>query len=245
MKREEINRAKEEKRVLIAKMIEDPTYLEKLTGNDEILEHMKKAEEEYMLHAAPLFAELARAGFPLQSLSELYHKRSYYTKDTYRQVMPILFYWLPIINELRIKETIVRALTVRWAKPEAASILISEFTNVEDPKGFYKWAIGNALSVVADDSVFDDIVKLVKDKQHRRAREMVAVALGNMKNPQAVDVLIDLLQDEEVAGHALIALRKLRPLKARPYIEPFLNHPTTWVRKEAQKAIEKIDKANQ
>jgi len=170
----------------------------------------------------------------------------YNNRINYKGAIPILLYWLTRIDNLAVKEEIVRALSVPWAKPTAAPELITAFLQDSADSIFsYKWAIGNALSVVADDSVFDDIVRLVRDKEHGRAREMVAVALGNMKNPQAVDVLIDLLQDEEVAGHALIALRKLRPLKARPYIEPFLNHPTTWVRKEAQKAIEKIDKANQ
>ena len=72
---------------------------------------------------------------------------------------------------------------------------------------------------------------------------MVAVALGNMKDPRAVDVLIELLEDEEVAGHALLALGKLKSSKAKPYIEPFLGHPKAWVRKEAKRALAKIDKA--
>jgi len=95
--------------------------------------------------------------------------------------------------------------------------------------------------VVADDSVFDDIVALVKDKRHGRAREMLAVALANMKNPKAVDVLIELLDDEEIAGHALSALRKLAPPEAREAIEPFVNHPKTWARNEAKRALKKID----
>lgn len=104
-----------------------------------------------------------------------------------------------------------------------------------------KWAIGNALSVVADDTVYDDIVEIVADRSHAKSREMVAVALGNMKNPGAVDVLIGLL-DDDIAGHALLALRKLGAVRARPYVEPFLTHPRTWWRNEAKKAIAKFDK---
>ena len=131
---------------------------------------------------------------------------------------------------------------MKWAKPIAARPLIREFLKAPDSEEFgLKWAIGNALSVVADDSVFDDIVALVKDKRHGRAREMLAVALANMKNPKAVDVLIELLDDEEIAGHALSALRKLAPPEAREAIEPFVNHPKTWVRNEAKRALKKID----
>jgi HEAT repeat protein len=52
-----------------------------------------------------------------------------------------------------------------------------------------------------------------------------------------------LLKDEEVAGHALIAIGKLKADKAKSYIKPFLEHPKSWVRKEAKRALAKIDKA--
>ncbi len=148
--------------------------------------------------------------------------------------------WLPKVDNQDVKEAIIRALSVPWAKgTKAVGLLLDEFGK-GDP--LLRWAVGNALSVVADDSVFEDIVHLVTDRRHGKAREMLAVALGNMKDPRAVDVLIELLEDDEVAGHALIALRKLKAEKARPHIERFLNHPKTWVRNEAKKALEKLNR---
>lgn len=70
---------------------------------------------------------------------------------------------------------------------------------------------------------------------------MLAVALGNMKTPTAVDLLIELLNDDEVAGHALMALGKLKAQKARSQIERFLGCSKPWVRKEASKALAKLD----
>ena len=64
---------------------------------------------------------------------------------------------------------------------------------------------------------------------------MLTVALGNMRNPQAINLLIRLLEDEEVAGHALIALRKRGDPAAVPYVLP-------WVRNEAKKALNKLTK---
>jgi len=97
-------------------------------------------------------------------------------------------------------------------------------------------------SVVADDSIFDEVAELVRDQRHGGAREMLAVALGNMRDPRAVDLLIELLADEEVAGHALIAIGKLKARKARPHVERFLNDDKAWVRGEARRALAKIDK---
>ncbi len=106
-----------------------------------------------------------------------------------------------------------------------------------------KWTIGNALSVVADDSVFEDLVELAKDQRHGRAREMLMLALGRMKNPRAAAVLMELLDDDEVVGHAVIGLGNLRAEKARPLLERFLNHPMPWVRTEAKRALKKIETA--
>src|SRR6201999_4173702 len=100
-----------------------------------------------------------------------------------------------------------------------------------------KWAIGNALSVVADEAVFDDVAELVRDQRHGRARQMLAVALGNMsKASAAVDVVLELLNGDEVVWRAIIALGKLKPASAREAIEVFLKHPMPWVRKEAARA---------
>jgi HEAT repeat protein len=73
---------------------------------------------------------------------------------------------------------------------------------------------------------------------------MLAVALGNMRDPRAVDVLVELLDDEEIAGHALMALGKLKARAAMPAIRRFLEHPKPWFRKEAERALAKIQKAS-
>ncbi len=168
----------------------------------------------------PILVDLAQAGFEVEWVSDLYVKRF-----NYKDAIPILLKWLPLIENKDVKEDIVRSLSVKWAKPVAAVPLIREFQILAKGSDIgLSWAISNALSVVADDSVFTEIVELVRDTQNGKAREMLAVSLGNMKNPYAEDVLLDLLNDEEVAGHAIMALGKLKSKKARLAIEPYLTH---------------------
>jgi HEAT repeat protein len=146
------------------------------------------------------------------------------------------------VSNLAVKEALVRTLTVKWAKPAAARPLIEEFLHAPHAaETGLKWAIANALSEVADNSVFDELVELARDKRHGRAREMLAVALAKTKDARAVDILIELLNDEEIAGHAVHALRLLAPPEAREAIAPFTNHPKAWVRDEARRALAKID----
>jgi HEAT repeat protein len=61
-----------------------------------------------------------------------------------------------------------------------------------------------------------------------------------MRNPKAVDVLVEALRDEEIAGHAIAALGQLRAAKARSQVEGFVDHPKAWIRKEARKALSKL-----
>jgi hypothetical protein len=188
----------------------------------------------------PVLADLAQAGFEVEWVSELHN-----IGFKYKKAIPILLKWLPIIDNEDVKEAIVRSLSVPWAKPIAAMPLIEEYrkiTNGSDSE--LKWAIANGLSIVADDSVFTEIVELVQDKKNGRSREMLAVSLGNMKNPYAQEVLLELLDDEEVAGHAIMALGKLKSKKARPTIERFLTHKKSWIRQEAKRALVKIDRVD-
>jgi HEAT repeat protein len=197
--------------------------------------NMTREEEDNLVTA-----DLNRLGMDVTSVFDLMK-----WKQPYPEAVPVLLEHLPRVQDKWIKEGIVRALTAKEARGKADGALVAEFRAAAPSQTAniaLKWAIGNALSVVATDGVFADVIELLKDKQHGQSREMLAVALGNMKNPTAVDVLIELLNDDEVAGHALIGLAKLKAQKSRPHIERFLNHPKPWVRKKASKALAKLNK---
>jgi len=185
----------------------------------------------------PVLANLSQAGLDVDWIEDLYNKRL-----DYKRAIPILLRWLPRVENPAVKEAIVRALSVPWARnTEAPALLVEEFRRSKGDFGL-NWAIGNALSVVADDDVLNDIVGLIRDKTYGKAREMLVVALGNMKTPDVKYFLIELLDDEDLAGYAIMALGKLKSKEARPFIERFLTHPKSWVRREAKKALARIDR---
>jgi HEAT repeat protein len=218
---------------LLKQREQDPAYRAQMR---KLEEQRVAAAEEYYEAAAPLIAELLSSGFDVKSLDVL--TRS----NAYKDAVPILLKWLPKITNSRVKESIVRALSVSCVKPAAIPALMAEFRNTpKSENSGLKWAIGNALEVLAGDEIFDDIVELVQDKRHGTARQMLVMALGKMKNPKAVDVLIGLLGDDDVVGHALSSLKKLRAKQARTHIVRLLNHPNAWVRKVAKQALAKIE----
>lgn len=221
---------------LMAELEGDPEWV---AGREQEDREREGRMEVYDRAAALLRGELAQAGFEVESIDDLRHRGG-----NYEAAIPILLEWLPRTDDADVKESIVRNLTVQWAKPRAAPLLVDEFRRAGDASHEMglRWAIGNALAEVADDSVFEEVAVLAKDPRWGRSREMLALALANMKDPRAVKVLRDLLADEEVAGHAVIGLGKLRAKEARAGIEPFLEHSKKWVRDEAKKALKKIDR---
>jgi len=133
---------------------------------------------------------------------------------------------------------------VPWAKPAAVRPLIEEFRRVDaavDPKGLgLRWTIGNALDLLFDDASFDELVELATDRRYGRAREMVVLGLGRSKRAAAVDVLLSLVDDPDVDGHAVSALGKLKAPAARAALEAKLDDRRAWVRSEARKALARL-----
>jgi HEAT repeat protein len=190
-----------------------------------------------------LVSDLNAAGVPVSDLWELVNG-----KVAYRAAIPVLIDWLgavdarvPEPDRQKVREGLVRALTVPAARPAAAPALITEFRNAQDPSGLgIRWVIGNALAVVADDSVFGQIAELAQERDYGKARQMVVLALGRSKDPRAPSVLIGLLGDQDVTAHAVMALGKLKPPDARAAVEPLLRHPEALVRRESKKTLAKL-----
>jgi hypothetical protein len=216
--------------------------MRQLQNDPEHLARVKRLEEQRSdsldrtrLALAPVIRDLREAGLTVGSLDELRRK-----KTNYNTAIPTLLKWLSRVADEGAKNSIVRALSVPWARPIAAPPLIAEFRRTPESESGLKWAIANALSVTADDMVFSDIVELVSDRQHGKSREMLALALSNMTDTHAIDVLIELLNDDLVAGHAITALGKLKAYKARPSIERCLTHPQAWIRRKAEKTLAEL-----
>jgi HEAT repeat protein len=188
---------------------------------------------EYRGAIAPVLKDLAAAGARVDSIVELRRDRA-----LYRAALPVLLDWFQRTDNVDVKMEIAGMLANKWASPTAAKVLIEGFRAVGDAS--LRWSIGSALSDVATKADFDAIVELVEDRRYGRGRQMLAEALGKMKDPRAVDTLVRLLNDPEVVGHAVVALGKLRAGQARPQVEALLKHEIAWIRKAAKTALARM-----
>jgi HEAT repeat protein len=218
----------------MARLHADPEWRARMADRER---ERRPVIEQNRKDAAPVVADLIAAGFYIHSVADLYSRRL-----DYRSAIPILVKWLPEIQNPDVQEDIVRALSVKWAPREIASLMIVEYRKGEPSDTSLRWAIGNALAVLATDAVFDDVVALARDRRYGRSRERVAESLGNMKDPRALEVLLELLDDPDVTLPVVRALGRLGS-KARPAytrIEPLTRDPRSWFRKDARQALQRI-----
>jgi len=186
-----------------------------------------------------LLEDLASAGFVVGSVTEL---RT--SGVRYRDAVPVLLRWLPRAESSAEKEEIVRALSVPWARAEALGPLIEEFRAAPVPgtpkQELLRWAVGNGIEVLWDDAQFDELVELARDRRFGKAREMVVLGLARSNRPEAGEVLVELLDDPVVNGHAVKALGKLSVPQAREGLERMAGDRRAWVRRDAQRALSKL-----
>jgi HEAT repeat protein len=197
-----------------------------------------------------LLARLADVGYPVGALHELAQSGLRYTK-----AVPVLVEalgqgleedlddWSTLVQ----LEWLARALSVPWAKKLGLDPLIRAFRQIplsepEAKSSYVRWAVGNALDVVWDDSRYEDLVSLISDRRYGWARRMVVRGARKSRRPEVVDLLLGLLDDPEVSGYATEALSRMRDPKARPGLERMVGDKEAWVRKYAARGLERLDK---
>jgi HEAT repeats len=185
----------------------------------------------------PVLAALREVGVEVEHVGDLVNRRDI----DYRDAIPVLIEQMGLVSHPLLREWLIRALTVRSARPAAARPLLDEFR--KEPDDYLRWVIGNALNTVADESVGAELIEIAGDKTYGQSRQMIVQALGRVGGPAAFDLLISLLDDPDVVAHAIYALGTRRDERARDSLEPFLTTGTTLQRREARRAIRLIDRA--
>jgi hypothetical protein len=213
--------------------------------------------ERFGSDAHGLVADLEQAGIEpsgcgeFRSIAEVGIRPSEFD---YARAMPILIKWLPLVESAELREVIARGMTGEpSAAGEGARVLLDEFRKAADEEWALKWAIGNALATLADASLADDLIDLLGEPRHGIGRQMLCNALRRTKDPRAPGVLIRLILDPDVGGHAIAALRDYGPKMSLPYLEearPALERVladqsgSDLAKHLARKSIERLDAAS-
>lgn len=180
--------------------------------------------------ARELLAALAQVA-PIEGLNDLVKKK------TSRKHLPTLIEWLS--NKARhphTRDMIARGLTERKAGAEVFAALRDAF--VREPNPAVRWTLGNALAVVAEDAEqFATLSALAREPRYGIGRQMLVLSLAEAPDPDPyVDLLVDLLEDPDVRGHAVKALASIGTPAAIRAVADCQNDPVPWIRSAARKA---------
>jgi hypothetical protein len=174
--------------------VQETLLLAKLIGIERAKEHQELTDE------------LAEVGIKISNIYDLVN-----TKSKYPKAIPILIKHLQLNYSDKIKEGIVRALTVPEAKGLIVPLLIKEYLQLPNDKENLKWVIGNAVNVTITKSEVADIFPIVLNKENGLSRQMFVAALGKVKADSVKDVLLRLVNDDDrvIRDEAKKTLKKI------------------------------------
>ena len=129
-----------------------------------------EAEVRFRIDEEPVIADLAAAGFEVGSVWDLVN-----TNKSYPAAIPVLLDHLARPYHHRIREGIIRALTVKEARGIAGNDILDALRSEADSEN--RWALANALTVIADKDQAAGIETLLNDPAYEDVSERLGVAL--------------------------------------------------------------------
>ena len=162
-----------------------------------------------------------------------------------RSAMPHLIEALPTLNDSRLVGAVAGHLRGSWARPAAFDALLSAFERWAPSDPLTGWHLGDALGTTATKAQADTLNRCAQDRTYGEARQMVVHALSRFKTvPGAEHALVELIEDPDVALHAMHALRRVvGPERALPHLERVeREHAGTPTGETAAREVKKVRK---
>lgn len=158
---------------LMAELLADPEWV----AREREREAKKQAAAlKFRAEEEPIIADLAKVGFEVGSVWDLVN-----TNKNYPAAIPVLLDHLCRPYHERIRNGIIRAMTVKEAKGIAGAAILDELRREVDSEN--RWVLANALTVVAERKDIAAIEALHSDPAYEDVRERLGKALKNLSKP--------------------------------------------------------------
>jgi hypothetical protein len=185
----------------LAEKAADKDHVEMWKAKDEDL---GRRQVEWAAAEVPIVAALRAIGLDVSSVWDLVN-----TADPYPEAVPVLFDHLHKPYPERVVEGIIRALAVPESQSRWDELL--QFFEAASSKevGGLRWVAGCALDAAADDSVIDEVIRLVRDPRYGFDRAALFPSLARSNDARA-KMLLHELRDDPVLGKEVKKLRRMR-----------------------------------
>jgi len=188
---------------LMAELNADPEYAARKKLD---YDRRKELLERQARQAAPVLDALRNAGVELDSIWDL--------SDGARQpeAIPVLLDELQRDHPSYLREAILRGLATPLARKYWSEIVAIFENNSVNLSPELRYLSALAVSRAADESVLDDVVRLVKDRNLGVARAPLLLFLSRSQSSRAKMLMMELTDDKDI-GKELVKLRRLKRQK--------------------------------
>lgn len=131
------------------------------------------AEMRFRAEEEPIIGDLARLGVEVGSVWDLVNANA-----EYAVAIPVLLDHLKRPYHDRIRNGIIRALTTKEARGLAGEVILHELRREQDSEN--RWALANALTVVADQGDAAAIETFLGDPAYEDVSERLGKSLRNL-----------------------------------------------------------------
>jgi hypothetical protein len=159
----------------LAEKEKDPEWVAMRAKQEAEQEARKRRSKE---EQALLLADLRRVGYRLETVWNLVN-----TADSYPEAIPVLLDHIKRPYKDVYREGMARALTVREARGIAGPVIIDVLRNSEDADSQLRWALANALTIVADRADRDAIKALIEMEADSDVNDRLKRALKTAAKP--------------------------------------------------------------
>ena len=97
-------------------------------------------------------------------------------------------------------------------------------------------------TLTKDKDISEKILSICLNRNAKRGRQSFIMLFWNKDSTQYAEKLVSQLDDNFVNGHIIEGLNKMKVPYYVSQVKPFCVNKTTWIRKQANKYIEKYDK---
>lgn len=206
---------------------------------DEMIEQEKEYLQSHPNSLIPMFCqELRELGFEF----DLYHHVKCFLPKNTELISPIAlkYYRMAKAEKIENEQLFFMGFLRYRGMDEVVPELLTEYHSPQS-SNTVKWAISDCLYDIHSPKYANEYIEIINNPNYGINRQMIVLLVGKLLIEDAIPSLLELLEDDIVCLHAIIALSNFKRNEFRPIFERFSSDEHSGKRNYAKKALKQLD----